>query len=341
MLHDNIIDTEVEFVEWNITKWNILKPRIKITPINLCGVTIQYATGFNAKYIQDNSIGKGAIVSVTRSNDVIPYIVNVKKPGIVEFPNHFAWNDTGVDIVSVDNENVTSEIKIISSFFSELGIKHVSDSTILKMFNSGYNTLIKILNASKGDLLKIEGIADKSADRIVTNIHTSLKTSNINDVICASSCFGFGFGKKKIQKLLQHIPNFPNEDQSEELLQKIMEIEGFSEKTAKQAMDHIPQLQKFIIDILPFIDSSSVITTTKCVGRLEKEVIVFSGFRNKELEAFIISNGGTLSDSINKNTTLLVTKDKNDTSVKIKKAKQNGIPILEKEEFEKKFLFKK
>ena len=65
-LDKNIVKATIEEVEWNVSKWGVLKPRIRIIPINLNGVTITYTSGFNAKYIVDNSIGKGSILKITR-----------------------------------------------------------------------------------------------------------------------------------------------------------------------------------------------------------------------------------------------------------------------------------
>ena len=338
MLLDNIIDTEVESVEWNITKWNVYKPRIKIRPVDLCGVTIQYATGFNAKYIKENSVGKGAIVSITRSNDVIPYIVKVLKPGVVQYPeDDYVWNDSGVDIISNSGKNDSADIKTISSFFSELGIKHVSDATISKLFENGQDSLVKILNLSQEDFAKIDGFGEKLAERTFANIHSGLEKSSIKDAISASSCFGFGFGKKKIQKLLQSIPDFYNKEVVS--LTEIMAIEGFSEKTATQALYHIPEVQQFVEDISPFVGGKEPVAVVSSFSsnKLHGNVIVFSGFRDKDLEDFIQKNGGSVGNSVSKSTTLVVTKNPDDSSSKLKKAKENKIPILTKEDFEKKF----
>lgn len=339
MLDSNIIDTEVEFVEWNVTKWNVFKPRIKIRPVNLCGVTIQYTTGFNAKYIQDNKIGAGAIVSITRSNDVIPYIVKVKKEGLVEFPANFVWNATGVDILAVDGDNNdTASIKSISSFFSDLGIKHVSDATISKMFEKGYDTLMKILRVSKEELLKIDGFGEKLAERTILNIHTSLQQSSLSDVICASSCLGFGFGKKKIQKLLFHIPHFYMEEESPELLKQIIMIDGFSEVTARQVISHISDVRTFVTEISEFLNVEEAEKEEKeqMNESMLGQNIVFSGFRDKDLEARIVSRGGNVVTSVSKNTTAVVTKDTEDSSSKLKKARAYHIPILQRDDFEKK-----
>lgn len=77
---DNIAETEVVAIEWNPSKDGYLKPKIQVKPVVLCGVTVQYATAFNAKFILDNKIGPGARVRITRSGDVIPLILAVTLP---------------------------------------------------------------------------------------------------------------------------------------------------------------------------------------------------------------------------------------------------------------------
>lgn len=71
---------EVVGVEWNVSKHGYLKPRVHIEPVELVGVTVQHATGFNAKFIYDNKIGPGAKIRITRSGDVIPTILECVKP---------------------------------------------------------------------------------------------------------------------------------------------------------------------------------------------------------------------------------------------------------------------
>lgn len=77
----NLVHAEVIGVEWNVSKHGYLKPRIKIKPVELVGVTVQYCTGFNAKFVYDNKIQPGSIIAITRSGDVIPYCTRVVDPG--------------------------------------------------------------------------------------------------------------------------------------------------------------------------------------------------------------------------------------------------------------------
>ena len=141
-ISDNLIEAEVDDVEWNISKHKLLKPRIKIKPVNLNGITITYASGFNAKYIVEKSIGKGSIIEITRSGDVIPFIVSVIKPSKEpDMPKvSYKWNENNVDIIVEEDEENIAEIKMISSFFSSMGIKNISDATVEKIYKSGYDT---------------------------------------------------------------------------------------------------------------------------------------------------------------------------------------------------------
>ena len=71
-------DSIVEKIIWNISKDNYLKPKIKfVTPINCNNSTIEYVTGFNAKYIVDQKIRPGTKLQVGLSGNVIPHIFNV------------------------------------------------------------------------------------------------------------------------------------------------------------------------------------------------------------------------------------------------------------------------
>ena len=72
VLSDQMAEAKVVNVLWTPSKDGYLKPRVQIEPIKLGGVTIEYATGFNAAFIRDNKIGIGSLIQIIRSGDVIP-----------------------------------------------------------------------------------------------------------------------------------------------------------------------------------------------------------------------------------------------------------------------------
>lgn len=77
---NNYAETEIIEIEWRISKNGYLKPRLKLKPVDLVGVTIQHATAFNAKFVYDNKLGPGAVVGIVRAGDVIPFVQRVVKP---------------------------------------------------------------------------------------------------------------------------------------------------------------------------------------------------------------------------------------------------------------------
>jgi len=65
--------------------------------------------------------------------------------------------------------------------------------------------------------------------------------------------------------------------------------------------------------------------------------VVFTGFRDKALQAKCASIGIEVVDAITKSVHFLVVLDKSSTSTKMEKAKKDGISILSKEEFMARF----
>ena len=323
-----VAEVTVENVLWKASKWGVLKPRIKINPTLLTGITINHATGFNAAYIRDNKINVGSRIVVTRSGDIIPYIVKVLtqsvEPKMPEVP--FVWNKTGKDIMIIEKDE-SQDVKLLTSFFTNLNIEQINEGVVTKLVKSGYNTIESILRATTSDFLKIPTFKDKMAERIYNNIHTTLqKGVKLSDLMCASSIFGMGLGKKKAEMLCLSIPDIMDKDIS---LQDVERVEGFSTKTASRIVENIKDFKKFCTSIKSFVSFQQ---NTINSNKFENQKFVFSGFRDKLLEEYIISNGGSVSNSISSKTTYLVLPDTvNVTStVKLEKARSLNIPIITK-----------
>jgi len=339
LFEDAINETVVQRVEWNVSKWGQLKPVVIVEPIDLADVTINRATAHNAKYVKDNGLGPGAIVKIVRSKDVIPYIVDVVKSVKPQMPNiDYDWDKNHVNIVVKSFEN-TICIKLIAEFFAKLGIKHVSEQTIRKMYNHGLTNLFKILGASKRRLMAIPEFGQKSVDRIYTNIHQGLKNVKKTTVLGASGVLGFGIGQKRMEALFLDYPKLLSDYKTmtrNKLINTIISVEGFSYITAEKIADSL----KFA-DIL--IKKLSKYTTWKESKRvsdnLKGKTFVMTGFRNKTIEEAIAERGGKVTGSVSSKTTALIVKSKQGKLTgKLKKANDLGKPIYTIEEFKNKFL---
>jgi DNA ligase (NAD+) len=340
---ENMKETEVIEVEWNVSKHGVLKPRVKIQEVQLMGVKINYATGHNAKNIVDNNIGPGAKILITRSNDVIPYIVKVLEPSKEpQMPDvSYKWNETNVDII-VDNEdyNETMCVKLIASFFDKLGIKHVSEATVSKMYNYGLDSLLKIIIAKQSDFEKIEGFGQQLAKRTYENIHNGLQNVELYRVLGASSIFGQGIGEKKLKLLFDEYPLLLSDYQKipkDTLYSMINEIEGFSDITTTKIVENLSWADRFIQALSLF---ATFKTTEKLSASLEDKKFVFSGFRDKNLEKQIEERGGQVTTSVSSKTFAVIAANKKESSSKIDKANQLGLSVYEKDEFIEKYIKK-
>ena len=65
--------------------------------------------------------------------------------------------------------------------------------------------------------------------------------------------------------------------------------------------------------------------------------VVFSGFRDKDLEEEIKKRGGKVTTSVSKNTTCVVSTDVDSSSSKVQKAIELGIDVYDKEAFLEEF----
>jgi len=342
-LADNLMSAKVVGVQWNVSKWGVLKPRVEIEPVQLGGVTISWATGFNAKFIVEKSIGPNSIIEITRSGDVIPYIVrvvkNAKEPDMPTIP--YTWNETGVDIQTNEYED-EMVVKRIASFFAEVGIKHVGEKNVQKMYESGYDTLLKIIMASKNDFEKVPSFGKKMAERSWDNIHNGLKDLSLPLALGASGVFGIGIGTKKITTLLNDFPNLLDvcgTMKNEDILERIIKVDGFSHITAKKVVDNLPEAKQFIVDMRQFATFKEKSVPQSLCSDLRDMKIVLSGFRDKKLEEDIVKRGGKVTTTVSKQTSILVVASVDtEPSGKAAKAKEFGVQIVQVKDFVNRFI---
>ena len=333
---DAIVQTTVKEVEWNITKWGQLKPVLVVDPVDLSGVTIRRVTAHNAKYVEENNIGPDAVIRVTRSNEVIPYIVEVlKQAKIPQMPDvEYKWDNTHVNIVAVKYDTKVC-IKLISSFFSSMGIKHVSEATVTKMYDDGLDNLYKIVTASKERLLKVPEFGEKSAERIYTNIHNGLKDIKMTSLIGSSGVLGFGIGTKRLDALFLDIPDLLclyKTKSEKEIKDLITKVDGFSDIIAEKISKNLKYAHSLVKKFSPYISFRKDIRVSDGLKGMK---FVVSGFRDKKLEEDITQRGGKLTTSVSKTTTALIVhaKETGKMTGKSEKASELDIPIYEKEEF--------
>jgi NAD-dependent DNA ligase len=344
VLSDQIAEAKVVDVIWAASKDGYLKPRVQIEPINLGGVRIEFATGFNGAFINDNKIGVGALIELIRSGDVIPYIRKVITPASSsKMPSvPYKWNDTHVDIMLEDIEsNETVKEKVLTGFFRGIGVEGLSAGNIARIIEAGYDSVPAILNMDISDFLEVEGFKEKMATKLHDGIAEKVEAASLVTIMSASNIFGRGFSEKKLELIMDAYPTVLLTKESDaQKIAKITQIKGMAEKSAEAFVERIP-------DFIQFIKDAGLVK--KLAPEKKKEVdaahplfgksIVMTGFRDADLQNRIKEVGAKVGSSVSKNTFILLVKnlEEGEDTGKAAEARKLGVKIMTPQQFIEKY----
>jgi NAD-dependent DNA ligase len=351
VMTDQVAEAKVVDVIWTPSKSGYLKPRVRIEPIQLGGVTIEYATGFNGKFIEDNKIGIGAVIELIRSGDVIPYIKSVTTPAektkMPDIP--YIWTDTHVDIMLENaGEDDTVREKNITAFFVGIGVDGLSTGNVKRLIKAGHDTVPKIIRMQKADFEKVEGFKTKMVEKLYNGIKEKLASASLVTIMAASNILGRGLGERKIKPIMDAVPDILTRTvPDDEKIKLLRNIPGIGPENAKTFVSNISNFNRFMEEIgvqkdkEPNVESAALENTFKetvdVTSLLYGKKIVMTKVRDKEIIEKLPKLGATLEDNIKKDTFVLIVKSKDDVSNKTKYATENNISIMTPEEFKEKY----
>jgi len=343
VLSDQVAEAHVVNVLWTPSKHGYLKPRIQIKPVVLGGAKIEYATAFNAKFVEDNKLGIGAVVKLVRSGDVIPHIMEVitpaEKPQMPDVP--YVWNPTHVDIMLKDAE--TDDIvreKTILGFFKTLGVDGVGAGNVKRMIGAGFDTVPKILAMDKADYLQVEGFKGKMATKVHDGIKDALTKTTLPEFMAASNLFGRGMGRKRFIPVLEKYPDIlTSSATAAEKKTLVASVKGMGGVMVETFVDNIPRFLEFMEEA----GLSDKLTFKKAEVKgdagdpLFGKEVMMTGFRDKMLITAIEARGGKLGSSVKEGTLALLVKDLDEDTGKAEQAKKKGVPIMTVSQFKEKY----
>ncbi len=323
---DDVAETTVISVEWNTGRTGLIFPTLLVEPTKLAGVTVKRVSGKSAMTIKNLGIGPGAVITMSRAGDVIPDIRSVVKKVKPQLPKDMDYYWEGENIFLNNHQDdqgvITSRLVY---FFATLGVERFKEATVHNFVDAGYDTVQKILSLSKTDFV---AFGSKTLNEVYDQMHNAVKGASLATLMAATGIFGRGFGTRRCAAIVQEFPDL------NVTWQDIAGIEGFDTKTAKQFVGNLPEFKSWL-------KSTKGVTVSKPQkkkqGKLTGQAILFTGFRNKNLEAEIENMGGDIASSVGK-ATILLTNDPNSGSTKMQAARIKGIPIMTEQQFVKKFL---
>lgn len=351
-LEEQVRKTKVLNVEWRKTRYGKLFPVVIFESVYVDGVRLHKASGHNAAHIRDWSMGKGTLIKVVRSGDVIPMIVDVVVDEHIEpiMPDQsIGWHWKGHDIIMNDpDSDRTVQIKRIEHFFATIGVPRLREKTIEKLWDSGMKDIKAITNATPKDFIKIKGIGVKTSESHFKNIHEVMRNTRMDRYIPASTTFNLGIGRKLVKQLMRFHPSVLSEDTNTiKVMLTKKKIPGFAAKRIENVSENVPKFREFLLSLnkedIEYAmkkdeERRERIKTGSFNALIRGKTFVLTGFYGRmdlNLEDYIYDNLGNFSDTVTSSTSAVIAANVMDSSKKMLEAQKLGVKVLSLEEFRK------
>lgn len=315
-------------------------PVAKFNPVIMRGNEIKSASLGSIDRFRSLDLHKGDEVII--KYEIIPYLeVDARckrnKDGEkFKIPTHCKYCGCRLEedplLKCINDECSSRVIGNVVNYINKMRIENISIGIVTTLFDNGIIKGIEslyTLNDHKEEIINLPGFGIKTFDNIIKGIESK------KDVFAFEllGALGIpGIGEKTFKKVLNIMTLDELLDYCKEnkLPMFLLGIPGFQEKTCLKIQRGIISKLKliyFLLDTLNIKDYKAKPT---------KGQICFSKVRDYAFENRLIEEGYEVSESLNKNTKLLIVPSLDASSSKIEKAKKYGIGIMTLDEAYKK-----
>ncbi|HQO03286.1 MAG TPA: NAD-dependent DNA ligase LigA [Spirochaetota bacterium] len=339
--------TVLESVDYQIGRTGVVTPVGNLHPINIGGVVVKRATLHNFDEIKRLEIMAGDTVTVIRAGDVIPKVVAVMKEKRPSSAKEIIPPDTcpscGTKLeredIYIRCVNPRCEAKILETmkFFvskDAMDIEYFGPELIMRLYRAGrLKTVADIFTLTKEDLLGVERMGDKLAEKIIEAINARRAVS--------LSHFLKSLG---IRNIGDHVAKV--------IARGVKTIDRLYEITVDELQD-IPEVGPGVADSLyrffhddagvslvrGFLDAGVTVSDEEGAGGVSSvcagKTFVFTGKLEKltrqEAEDIVERLQGRAAGSVSKNTDYVVAGPA--AGSKLNKARELGVAVLTEDEF--------
>jgi len=328
--------SEVKDIIFTTGLFGRINPVVLVKPVKMKGNTVERASLGSFGRYKKLGLCKGDIVKVLY--DIIPYVdfdegdFKCKRSGNKEIKASLVCpecgslleeSETGELLYCVNSSCPCRERGRILNYCKKMNIANISYATIEDFYNEHILRSIEDLYRLKDQINIITQLNGYGVGKI-TNILDEIESHRevIPSVLLGSIGIE-GISTKTFKKILEYMS-------MKEILDIALDknydfftvIPGIKEKTSKKLVDGINEnfhLIKFLIQEL------DVQNEPRSSGLFS---VVFTKIRDEEIEKIIEDYGGVVSDSLTKDTSLLVIPEKGVKSSKVSKAEKYGIPVI-------------
>lgn len=334
--------SEVKDIIFTIGLFGRINPVVVIKPVKMKGNTVEKASlGSYGRY-KKLGLSKGDTVKVLY--DIIPYVDFIeddykcersgKKPIEVdcvcpECGSELEDSDSGELLYCVNPKCPCRERGKILNYCKKMNISNISYATIEDLYDEYILRSIEDLYKLKDHVNKISQLNGYGVNKIANILEEIDNHREVIPSVLLGSIGIEGISTKTFKKILEYITMSEIIEISHDKNYDFFTvIPGIKEKTSKKLVDGINE-NLHLINFL--IQELNVQNEPRVSGDFS---VVFTKVRDENIEKLIEEAGGVVSDSLTKNTSLLVIPEKGIKSSKVSKAEKYEIPIVPIKEVE-------
>ena len=349
---DEVYETTLLDVEWNPTRTGLISPVAIFEEIDLDGALTTRATLHNLSIIKQLELGIGDIITVYRSNMVIPKIDdNLTRSNTLVIPDKCPCCGAETVIKSTDSSQVlmcpnpdcsAKKIAQFTHFVSRncMDIRGLSEATLETLLSHGFIHNFKDiyhLSDHKNVLMRIDGFGKKSVEKLLKSIEDS-RNVKLENFITALGIEGIGSSASKtISKFFNgNFEKFMDTDMLRCYGKKFdwTQLDDFGDVMSNNISAYI---RNNLIDIMDLAIEMNFIVEEKSTDNSLaglKFCITGSFSQSRDsLKKQLETKGAKFVSSVSKNLDVLFYGDK--AGSKLTKAQQLGIRVANEEELMK------
>jgi DNA ligase (NAD+) len=346
------VTTVVEDIVLQIGRTGVLTPVAHLKPVVVAGSTVSRATLHNEDEIKRLDVRVGDTVILQKAGDVIPDIVSIvtelrtgkeKKfvwpthvllcggDGRIErIPGQAAWRCVNKNSFAQQTRKFYHFVSKKAFDIEDMGPK-VIDVLLTENLISEY---ADIFTLKRGDLLLLPRFAEKSVDNLLESVKKS------SGVTLARLLVGLSIpqvGEETAYDLAEHFKTI--EKLCLATFSELEVLDGVGPIIAESIIDFFANKdnKKILNNLLRYIVVKNSSVSNVKNSPLSGKTFVFTGtlvsMSRDEAKEKIRNLGGSVSESVSKETSFLVTGESSGS--KYKKAQELGVSILNEEQFRK------
>lgn len=322
---------------WATSRHGIVTPVAVIDPVTLSGANITNITLHNAQFVKTYDLNIGDEIEIIRSGEVIPKFLRVVRSS----GEGHVWIDfcpsckaglefDGVRLICPNLHQCPAQREgAILNWIRYAQIDDLSEKRLQSMTGLGLVTgIADLYRLSVEDLMTLPLTKEKMAKKLFQNIAAS-RHLPLYRFLAGLGVPGMGL--TSWEKLVEHHPGL------DEVLsldtEKIVQMDGFAEKTAGQIVRALQDKRGLIAELLEVGVRPEVLPLAAKAtrdGALVGKAFVITGKLSQTRDAIVAEikkAGGTVQSAVSKNTFAVITGDPESSSTKMKKARSLGVAV--------------